>query len=79
MGVVDGLGQGAVSRDGEAGDFTQGEMRFYLMDWHQTLLSFFIGVVGEGVVTYLFNVRFHRHIDEQARKARHWGTTKPRH
>jgi hypothetical protein len=23
-------------------------MRFYLMDWHQTLLSFFIGVVGGG-------------------------------
>jgi len=44
--VLDGFGEGAVSRDGEAGHFAQGEMRFYLMDWLQTLLSFFIGVVG---------------------------------
>jgi hypothetical protein len=28
------------------GHFTQGEMRFYLMDRYQTLLSFFIGVVS---------------------------------
>ncbi len=77
--MVDRSGQGAVSRDGKEGAVAEGEVRFYLMDWYQTLLSFFIGVVGEGVVTYLFNVRFHRHIDEQARKARHWGTTKPRH
>jgi hypothetical protein len=51
--VVDGSREGAVSRDGEARDFAEGEMRFYLMDWHQTLLSFFIGVVGGGGC-YLF-------------------------
>ena len=46
--MVDGSGKGSVSRDGKEGDFAEGEMRFYLMDWHQTLLSFFIGVVGGG-------------------------------
>jgi len=46
--VVDGSGEASASRDGKAGHFAQGEMRFYLMDWHQTLLSFFIGVVGGG-------------------------------
>ena len=48
--VVDGSGEGTVSGDGEEGHFAEREMRFYLMDWHQTLLSFFIGVVGGGLL-----------------------------
>ena len=47
--VLDGRGKTAVSGDGEAGHFAEGEVRFYLIDWHQTFLSFFIGVGG-----YLF-------------------------